>query len=93
MINFDSLTLKIFTREYSSFFEGAKIQKIQQPSRTELVFQIRSRGETKKFYINFSPDFHHLCFIDDEGVKLRNIAIYVLHASAKIYSKCKNFKN
>jgi len=75
MINFDSLTLKIFTEEYASFFEGAKIQKIQQASRTELIFQIRSRGETKKFYINFSPDFHHLCFIDDEGVKLRNISI------------------
>lgn len=75
MINFDSLTLKIFCERYSEYFEGAKIQKIQQPSRTELLFHIRNKGETKKFYINFNPNFYHLCFITPESEKMRNISI------------------
>lgn len=75
MINFDSLTLKVFCEENFEFFEGAKIQKIQQPSRNELLFQIRNKGETKKFYINFNPQFYHLCFITSETEKLRNIVI------------------
>ena len=75
MINFDSLSLKIFYEQYSEYFEGAKIQKIQQPSRTELLFHIRSKGETKKFYINFNPNFYHLCFITPESENLRNISI------------------
>ena len=75
MISFDSLTLKIFLEENSEFFDGAKIQKIQQPSRTELLFLIRNKGETKKLYINFNPEFYHLCFITPETERLRNITV------------------
>ena len=75
MINFDSLTLKLFCDENKDFFLGAKIQKIQQPSRNELIFHIRSKGLSKKFYINFNPNFYHLCFMNTETEKLRNLVI------------------
>lgn len=75
MINFDSLTLNLFLKENYKYFEGAKIQKIQQPSKYELIFHFRINGETKKFYINFHPDFFHICFINPETENLRNIKI------------------
>ncbi len=75
MINFDSLTLKLFEKENKNFFEGAKVQKVQQPSRNELIFHIRNKGESRKFYINFNPNFYHLCFMSQENEKRRNIII------------------
>ncbi len=75
MINFDSLTLNLFFKENSDFFIGAKIQKIQQPSRTELIFYVRGHGETKKFYINFNPAFYHICFMNKENEQRRSITI------------------
>ena len=62
MHGFDSLTLELFVREYRGFFEGAALQKIQQPSKRELVLTFRGQGETRKFYINVQPDFAHICF-------------------------------
>lgn len=75
MINFDSLTLKLFCDENKDFFLGAKIQKVQQPSRNELIFHIRNKGESKKFYINFNPNFYHLCFMNPETEQLRGLSI------------------
>ncbi len=72
MINFDALTLKLFYEESADFFEGAKIQKIQQPSRSELIFNIRNLGETKKLYINFNPNIYHICFMSGENETKRN---------------------
>ena len=46
-------TARKFFEENKDFFVGAKIQKVQQPSRSELIFSIRNNGESKKFYINF----------------------------------------
>lgn len=75
MINFDSLTLKLFYEENKDFFSGAKIQKIQQPSRSELIFYIRNNGETRKFYINFNPSFYHLCFMSSENEQKRHLSV------------------
>lgn len=75
MINFDALTLKLFCNENKKFFFGAKIQKVQQPSRNELIFHIRNLGQSKKFYINFNPNFCHLCFMSSETENMRNISI------------------
>ena len=75
MINFDALTLKIYLNENQEFLIGSRIQKIQQPSRNELIFFIRNKGETKKLYINFNPNFYHICFISEETEKRRNISI------------------
>lgn len=75
MINFDSFTLKLFAEENSDFFNGAKIQKVQQPGRNELIFHIRNKGESRKFYVNFNPNFYHLCFMSEQNEKRRNIVI------------------
>ena len=73
MINLDALTLKLFYDENSEFFKGAKIQKIQQPNRYELLFHIRNIGETRKLYINFNPNIYHICFLSKETEAKRNI--------------------
>ncbi len=75
MINLDSLTLKLFLDENKTFFINAKIQKIQQPNRHELIFSMRNSGETKKLYINFNPNFYHLCFMSKENEQKRTITI------------------
>ncbi|MDD3437207.1 MAG: NFACT family protein [Candidatus Gastranaerophilales bacterium] len=75
MINFDFLILKLFVEENIGFLEGARIQKIQQPTRQELVFSIRNKGESRKFYININPKFFHLCFMSEENQAKRFIEI------------------
>jgi len=75
MYNFDSLALKFFTEENAGYLSGASVQKIQQPSRKELIFSLRNSlpknsqdsktggGENRKLYINIDPKYPHLCFI------------------------------
>lgn len=109
MINFDFITLDLFLRENIDFLSGARLQKIQQPTRQELIFSMRNkidteaqskhsslcagglvnppysanqspaliapRGESRKFYINISPRFFHLCFMSSENEKKRHIEI------------------
>lgn len=75
MITFSSLILKNFFDENLDFMTNAKIQKIQQPSRKELILQLRNHTETKKLYVNISPNFFHICFTNDENLKLREIEI------------------
>lgn len=75
MINFDSLTLKAFIDENRHVFEEGRVQKIQQPSRQEIVLTIRSLATTHKFYININPKYPHLCLLTDNTKKLRNIEI------------------
>lgn len=75
MANFDFITLKLFLEENSDFLQGARLQKIQQPTRQELVFTLRNQGETRKFYININPKFFHICFISPKNEKKRFIEI------------------
>ncbi len=75
MISFDYLTLKAFWKENEQFFTGARVQKIQQPTRRDFVLSIRGAGETRKLYINIDPQVFHICFLDDETAKKRNITI------------------
>lgn len=75
MITFDSLTLKAFIEENREFFTGSRIQKIQQPTRREVLFSLRNHGETRKFYININPQFHHICFINKETEARRFLEI------------------
>lgn len=74
MISFDYLTLKAFFEENKDFFIGARLQKIQQPTRRDFVFTIRGY-ETRKLYINIDPQVYHICFITDDGAQKRNITI------------------
>ena len=75
MITFDSTTLKLWLEENSNFLTGARIQKIQQPTRRDFVFSIRNKGTTKKFYININPQYFHICFMDKENEAKRLIEI------------------
>ena len=75
MINIDCITLNAFFEENIDFFIGARVQKIQQPTRKDFVFSLRNNGESKKFYININPQFYHVTFMGTEGEKRRNIII------------------
>lgn len=75
MITFDSLTLKAFLEENKDFLNGARINKIQQPTRREFLFSLRNNGETKQFYVNINPQYYHLCFASKENVEKRVIEI------------------
>ena len=75
MINFDSLTLKLFAEEQSKFFEDARIQKIQQPTRRDLIIQLHNAGVTRKLYININPAVYHICFLSEKNAKRRHIEV------------------
>jgi len=74
-VNFDFLTLHAFLEENTDFLLGARFQKIQQPTRQELIFGVRNQGETKKLYVNIHPNFFHLCFMSKENEQKRFIEI------------------
>ena len=74
MITLDYLTLKAFFEENKEFFNGARLQKIQQPTRRDFVLSIRGL-ETRKLYINIDPQVYHICFLSDKTYEKRNITI------------------
>lgn len=79
MYSFDSLTLQYFYRENFDFINGAIVQKIQLPSRHEVILTLRNlnkeKPSNKKLYININPKYPHLCFIDDKTYQKRNLEI------------------
>ena len=77
MYSFDSLTLKYFAYENRNFIKGAIVQKIQLPSRVEMILTLRNLelAQNKKLYININPKYPHICFIDDKTYEARNIEI------------------
>ncbi len=66
MINIDFLTLKAFFIENIDFFIGARLQKIQQPTRREFILSLRNNAESRKFYININPQIYHVAFIEND---------------------------
>jgi len=75
MISFDYITLKSFFEENKTFFAGARLQKIQQPTRRDFILTIRGKSETKRFYINIDPGVYHVCFISGDNAEKRYITI------------------
>ena len=75
MINIDFITLKAFFEENIDFFIGARLQKIQQPTRRDFIFQMRNNSESRKFYININPQFYHITFMSKENEIRRNLTI------------------
>ena len=75
MISFCSFLLKNFYDENLDFLTNARVQRIQQPSRKELILHLRNHQKTKKLYINISPNFFHICFASEENLKKREIEI------------------
>ncbi len=75
MISFDSSTLKLWIEQNTGFLSGARIQKIQQPTRRDFILGVRNDGITKKLYLNINPQFYHVCFMDKVNEKKRLIEI------------------
>ena len=75
MVNIDYITLQKFFEENIDFIIGARLQKIQQPTRRDFVFQMRNNGESRKLYININPQFYHLTFMGVKGETKRNLTI------------------
>ena len=75
MQNIDYITLKAFFEENIDFFIGARLQKIQQPTRKDFIFQLRNNGESRKFYININPQFYHVTFMSKENEERRGLTI------------------
>ena len=75
MITFDSKMLNKFAEENKSFFTGARINKIQQPTRREIILYLRNNGKTKQFYINIDPQVYHTCFINENSFNKRHLII------------------
>ena len=75
MINIDFLTLRAFFVENIDFFIGARIQKIQQPTRRDFIFSLRNLAESRKLYININPQIYHISFMSKETEEARNLII------------------
>ena len=75
MITFDLDTLSEFLKEQKSFFLGARINKIQQPTRREFIFALRNNSETRQLYVNINPQFYHVCFMSKENQARRVLEI------------------
>lgn len=77
MYSFDSLTLKYFFLENRDFITNSIVQKIQLPSRYEVILNIRNieQAKNKKLYININPKYPHICFIDEASSEKRGIEI------------------
>lgn len=75
MQNIDYITLNAFFEENIDFFIGARLQKIQQPTRRDFIFQLRNNGESRKLYININPQFYHITFISKENEERRGINV------------------
>lgn len=75
MITFDALTLKALKQELNGFIVGARISKIQQPTRREFIFLLRNNGESKQFYVNINPQFYHACFLNKDNYEKRLLEI------------------
>lgn len=75
MINIDFLTLKAFFAENIDFIIGARIQKIQQPTRRDFIFSLRNNGESRRLYININPEIYHICFMSPKNEEKRELKI------------------
>ena len=75
MINIDCIALKSFFEENIDFLIGARLQKIQQPTRRDFVFTLRNNGEGRKLYVNINPQMYHLCFMSGVNEKRRSLQI------------------
>lgn len=75
MKHFDFQTLSAFLQENIDFLVGARLQKIQQPTRRELIFTLRNIGESRKLYVNITPQLFHVCFMAEGNEKKRLLQI------------------
>ena len=60
----DAFTLMHTARELNGKLSGAKIEKINQPSKDCVVFNIRKNNDNLKLIINANADFARICVSD-----------------------------
>ena len=75
MKNIDFLTIEAFINENIDFLIGARVQKIQQPTRRDFLLSLRNCGESRKLYININPNIYHITFASGENLLRRGIVI------------------
>lgn len=75
MITFDLYTLKAFLNEQSDSITGARINKIQQPTRREFIFTLRNNNSTRLLYVNIHPNFYHICFTSKKNYDKKQLEI------------------
>lgn len=75
MINFDSLTLKALLNEIEPILTSGRVQKVQQPSRDEILLNIRAGGKSHKLYICVNPKYPHLTLLTQQGEEYRTLEI------------------
>lgn len=75
MNNIDYLTIKAFFDRNIDFFIGARLQKIQQPTRRDFIFSLRNNGVAKKLYVNINPQIYHICFMSEINEEKRGLQI------------------
>lgn len=75
MITFDYDTLAAFYKEQQNFILGSRINKIQQPTRREFIFNLRNNSETRQLYVNINPQFYHICFMSKDNFQKRVLEI------------------
>ena len=73
MINIDYLTIKAFLAENEEYFIGSRIQKIRQSSPRDLVLVLRNKGESRKLYVNITPDMYHISFMSGSNELQRGL--------------------
>lgn len=64
MLHIDSLLLEAFYEENKDFFINARVQKIQQPTRREVILQMRNNGESKKIVHKYQSKFSSSLFYE-----------------------------
>ncbi len=67
MAKIDSLVLKLFEIENRSFLAGSYLQKVRQPSKSEIILTFRSGGVVKNISINISPEFNYIALTHEAG--------------------------
>ncbi|MBR1977038.1 NFACT family protein [bacterium] len=61
----DSLILKMFEIENKDFLIGSYLQKVRQPSKSEIILTFRAGGVVKNISINIAPEFNYIAFVQE----------------------------
>lgn len=64
MINFDSLTLSALVEELNPVLVGARVHRVQQPSKYIILLTLRAGGKNRKLCISAHPKYSYVALLD-----------------------------
>ena len=64
---FDASVMKCFVKEAKELIINAKIDKIHQPQKEELLISIRTPAGNKKLFLSANPSYPRIHFTSDKG--------------------------